>query len=54
VDDTTSRLHMKMERRRQTTKLGMINTKHVLWYWQCSPKLLGCHNLSVPPFHRSY
>ena len=37
-----------------TTKSETINTKQVLWYWHCSPKLLGCHTLTVPPFHQRY
>ena len=31
----------------------MIIRWQVLGYRHCSPKLLGCHNLSIPPFHRS-
>ena len=43
-----------LNRRWWTTNSGKIITKQVLGYWHCSPKLLGCHNLSIPPFHRSY
>jgi len=34
------------------TKLGMII--QVLGYRHCSPKLLGCHNLSITLLHLSY
>jgi len=37
-----------------TTKSGKIITVKVLRYWHCSPKLLGCHTLSVPHVNWSY